>query len=262
MRLRLLSVLPAGLLGAVLLALALSGCGTQGYAPPLGKPGKATLTLSASGSATSQASATLTPFNALHVTAYYHGAQLPTTGAATPAELRQNACNGPLVAPITDGNVATTTPSPALAVYAPDPAGGMDVATASNASLFVVVWTQRNDPAATIAACGNPLSGRNQFFDLYPPTTGSSGIAVGTALITPIVATRLTFTVADASFQPVSWAVHTGSCTGATLASEQVAANTHQIEGIVFHALDLHSWWVTLTGANGATACGQVMASA
>lgn len=257
MRLRLL---PAGLLVAVLLAFALSGCGTQGYAPSLGKPGQAML--SASGSTTSQASATLTPIDALHVTVYYQGKQLPITGAATPAQLRQNACNGPLVAPITDGNVATTTSSPALVTYAPDPAGGMDVAAASSASLFVVVWTQRNDPTATIAACGNPLSGRNQFFDLYPPSTGSSGIAVGTALITPIVATRLTFTVADASFQPASWAVHTGSCTGATVANGQIAANTRQIAGVVFHTLDLHSWWVTLTGADGATACGQATASA
>jgi hypothetical protein len=72
----------------LVLALALFGCGTEGNAPPLGSPGHAILTLSGSGS--SQASVLLTPFTALHVTVYYRGKQVPTSGALTPAQLREN----------------------------------------------------------------------------------------------------------------------------------------------------------------------------
>ena len=161
----------------------------NGNAPPLGKSGHASLT--SPGSDVALASVALAPLGALRVTVYYRGKLVPTTGAQTPAELRENGCLGPLVAPISDGNPVlgagtpgtTGTPTPGagtpLADYAADPAGGMDVSFAPGANLYVVVYSQRNDPAAHILACGDPLSGQNQFFDLYPPQVLGAGSRPG-----------------------------------------------------------------------------------
>jgi len=252
----------------LVLALALGGCGTEGNAPPLGRPGHASLAISGSGS--SQASVLLTPFAALHVTVYYRGKQVPTSGALTPAQLRENGCTGPLVAPITDGSLlatgtadangtsGTSIETSALVGYVPDPSGGMDVSVAPSANLYVVVLDHRDDPAAAIVACGDPLSGKNQYFDLFPIQTGSAGIALGTALISPIAATRLDFTIKSDSLQPAAWAVHTGSCTGSVLASGSVDSKTNPETGVIYQALDSNRWWVELTGANGQTLCGQV----
>ena len=255
------ATLPASL--ALLLVMALlSGCGTHGNAPALGKPGQASL--SPSGSSESQVTVVLTPFHALHVTVYFRGKQVPTTGAQTPAQIREKDCVGPLLAPITDGNPSTSASTPgtssqaSLVDYAPDPAGGMDVAAAPSANLFVIVLNHRDDPAAAILACGDPLSGQNQFFNLNPPTVGSAGVALGTALMSPIVAVRLTFTVHDGAFHPVAWAVRQNNCTGALVAGGPLDAKTTSPEGVVYRAQDSNRWWVVLTGGNGQVLCGQV----
>jgi hypothetical protein len=253
----------APVLGLLALLLFFAGCGTQGRAPQPGKSGHANLT--SPGSDAALASVTLLPQEALRVTVYYRGKLVPTTGAQTPAELRENGCLGPQLAPITDGNLtaaAAGTPTAAASTppvdYAPDPAGGMDVAVAAGANLYVVVYSARNDPAAHIVACGDPLSGQNQYFDLYPPQELGAGVALGTALMTPIDATRLRFTVSDTTLRPVSWAMHRGSCTGAVLASGPVDSGTNPMSGVIYRALGKDQWWVELTAAGGRTLCGQV----
>ena len=255
---------------ALLALLLIAGCGTEGNAPPLGKSGHASLT--SPGSDVSLASVALAPLGALHVTVYYRGKLIPTIGAQTPAELRENGCLGPLVAPISDGNPAlgagtsgiAGTPTPGvstpLADYAVDSAGGMDVSVAPGANLYVVVYSQRDDPTARIVACGDPLSGQNQFFNLYPPQVLGAGVALGTALMTPIDATRLTFTVGNTALRPTTWAVRNGSCSGAVLASGPVDSSTSPASGVIYRALGRNKWWVDLTGAGGLTICGEVVA--
>jgi hypothetical protein len=256
-------------LALLALLLFITACGSEGNAPPLGKSGHAIL--SSPGSDIALASVGLAPLGALHVTAYYRGKLIPTTGAETPAELRENGCLGPVVAPISDGNPmlgagtpgATATPPVGarapLANYAPDPAGGMDVAVAPGANLYVVVYSARNDPAAHILACGDPLSGRNQYFDLYPPQVLGGGVALGTALMTPIDATRLSFTAGNTTLRPKTWSVRTGSCTGAVLASGPIDSSTSPMSGVIYRALGRNKWWVGLSGANGLTLCGEVV---
>src|SRR5260370_4227481 len=111
-------------------ALAVASCGTQGYAPALGKPAHVDL-----GSA---GSATLTPMHAMRVVAYYKGKLLPATGAATPAELHRDSCGGPLVAALTDG--APTSGARAGAPTMPDPDGGLAVAVDPGAQRYLVVY--------------------------------------------------------------------------------------------------------------------------
>jgi hypothetical protein len=139
----------------------------------------------------------------------------------------------------------------------------MDVSVAPSANLYVVVLRTTTGPAAasTILACGAPLSGRSQYFDLYPPQTGNAGIGLGTALMSPIVATRLDFTVSSGEGAgPSAWKAHTGSCTGAVLASGQIEANTTKPGGVIYQSLGAHPWWITLTLGDGETLCGEVSA--
>jgi hypothetical protein len=202
----------------------------------------------------------LTPFDALHVIVYYRGEKLPTVGSSTSAQLRENTCIGPLVAPIAGGDQHAA--GTGTAEYAPDPAGGMDVSVAPSANLYVVVLRTASDPseASSILACGAPLSGRSQYFDLYPPETGNAGIGLGTALMSPIVATRLDFTLSGAGARPSAWATHTGSCSGAVLASGQIEANSAKPAGVIYQAPGAHLWWMTLTLIDGQTLCGEVTA--
>jgi hypothetical protein len=263
--------LRAPVLALLALLLFIAGCGTKGNAPALGKSGHASLT--SPGSDVALASVALAPLGALRVTVYYRGKLIPTTGAQTPAELRENGCLGTLVAPISDGNPtlgagtpgATGTPAAGagtpLAEYAPDPAGGTDVAVAPGANLYVVVYSERNNPAAHIVACGDPLSGQNQYFDLYPPQVLGAGVALGTALMTPIDATRLSFTAGNTALRPTTWAVRSGSCTGAVLASGPVDSSSSSVSGVIYQALGRSKWWVELSGADGLTLCGEVVAN-
>jgi hypothetical protein len=134
----------------------------------------------------------------------------------------------------------------------------MDVAVVPGANLYVVVYSDRNDSAAHILACGDPLSGRNQYFDLYPPQVLGAGVALGTALMTPIDATRLSFTLSDATLRPTTWAVRNSSCSGAVLASGSVDPSTKPMSGVIYRALGKDLWWVELTASGGRTLCGQV----
>lgn len=246
---------------AVCLALVLTACGTQGYAPPLGKSARATLTNAADPGVTITAS--LTPAYATHVAVYFKGQPLPLTGAQTPAQLRQGSCFGPVVAPLSDGNApagVSSTPDVKpvnsevnTVTTAPDPAGGTDVDVAPGAQWYVTVLTKTNNPDAPVAACGSPLSERRQYFDLYPPQNNS--IAIGNALQDPILATHITFSGPSlASAQPTSWAVHTDNCSGPVVASGSVSQN----RATVFKALDAKTWWLSLTFAADNVLCGQV----
>ncbi|MGO8950660.1 MAG: hypothetical protein ACLQUY_24010 [Ktedonobacterales bacterium] len=251
----------AAMLAMLALVLCLVGCGTQGNAPPLGTPANATLTsLPSAGSSGAVATVVLKPFNALHVTVYYRGNKLPTVDARTPAQLRESSCAGPVVAPITVSAFGATAPgsTSSLVSYSPDPAGGMDISEAPSGNLYVVVLNPQANLLTGYLVCGAPLSGQNQYFDLYPPQVGNAGIALGTALMSPIAATALSFSITRGTFQPVAWAVHTGSCTGAVQASGSFEAKTAKPTGVIYQNPQAHRWWIILAGAGGQTLCGQV----
>jgi hypothetical protein len=251
----------AGLVATLLLALGLAACGSQGYAAPLGKP--ATATLTAAGASAATYAARITPINAVHVVVSYHGHTLPLTGAPTPAQMRRDSCFGAYVAPLTDGNPAQPAEAPgvhdATVASAPDPSGGMDVEVAPGASLFVDVLARPNDPTAPVVACGQPLSGRRQYFDLYSPTNNS--VAIGNALFDPITAAQVAISPSGGSssiLAPVSWTIHTGSCDGLPVGGHTIAAGAKApYGGTVYAALAPGNWWVTLALSDGTTLCGQ-----
>jgi hypothetical protein len=248
MRLRLVS------LCALCAMLALAACGTHGAAPTLGSPAQAVF---AGNSGRTQYTVTLTPINALRVQIFYRGAALPFAHPATPAELRQDSCFGPIVAALTQGVPAATpapsaTPTaPVAPAAAPDPADGTDVAVTPSANLYVDVRARVDDPNAPVAACGHPLSGLRQYFDLFPPA--NQDIAWGTALVDPIAATRVAVaSTAGATSSVVGWAVYPGACSGATVGSGSGSG------GVIFRPLDATAWWVTITFSDGKTACGSL----
>jgi hypothetical protein len=244
------------LIGLALVLVA--GCGTHGYAAALAKP--ITISLTASGGGQSLGSAAFTPVHATRFVAYYKGHQTPLTGAANPVVVRQGSCLGPTVAALTDGAAAlpSTATTVARAVTAADPAGGVDVAVEPGAQWYVVVFDHPNDPAAKIVACGNPLSDRQQYFDLYEASRGSAGIALGTALMAPIVATRLEVTLAQPASADQRFAVHEASCGGAEVGGGTIAANATSGGVVIFRPLDTHNWWLHMTTATGQTTCSQV----
>lgn len=242
--------------------LALAGCGTHGQAAPLGKSARASLV--APGASHPAGTASLAPFDAVHVAPFYRGAAIPVTGAQHPAQLRQGSCVGPFIAPLSDGNVITpannggATMPPALTQ--PDLQGGVDVAVAPSADLYVVVIDHPNDANAPVVACGHPLSGLRQFFDLYPPEVGSNGIGRGTALMEPLASTRVTVTLDSVATAPVTWAVRNGSCDGTTLASGTIAPGASQGAGVVFLPVQAGAWWVSVTSGSGLALCGETAA--
>jgi hypothetical protein len=231
--------------------LALAACGTHGAAPALGGPARATF---ASKDGRTQYVVTLTPINALRVQVFYRGSSLPFAHPATPAELRQGSCFGPMVAALTQGvPAATAAPGaiPTAPAAAPDPAGGTDVAVTPSANLYVDVRARADDPNAPVAACGHPLSGLRQYFDLFPPA--NQDIAWGTALVDPVAATRITVaSTAGATPSVVGWAVYPGACSGATVGSGSGP------DGVIFRPLDAAAWRVTITFSDGTTACGSL----
>jgi hypothetical protein len=244
-----------------LLGLALvlvSGCGTHGYAAALAKP--ITMSLTTPDGGQSLGSAAFTPIHATRFVAYYKGQQVPLTGAANPVEVRQGSCLGPIVAALTDGAAAlpSTATTVARALTAVDPAGGVDVAVEPGAQWYVVVFDHPNDPSAQIVACGNPLSGRQQYFDLYEASRGSAGIALGTALMAPIVATRLDIALAQPASADDRFAVHEASCGGAEVGGGTVATNAKSGGVVIFRPLDTHNWWLSMTTTAGQTICSQV----
>ena len=260
MRLHVSSSLTA--IGALVSVLVLAGCGTHGLAAPLTKSASATLT--APGASKPAGTATLISFDAVHIAAFYRGSAIPLTGAQHPAQLREDSCVGPFIAPLSDGNIITpatnggaTTPP---AATRSDPHGGVDVDVAPSGNLYVVVVDHPNDPNAPIVACGNPLSGLRQYFDLYPPSVGSNGVGRGTALMEPVASTHITVTLSSPTTALATWAVRTGSCTGAALATGTLRAGATQATGIVFQPVQTGVWWVSVSPVSGASLCGQATA--
>ena len=255
----------AGLAAALGLALmlAVAACGSQGNAPTLGKPATATLTSTAAAASAASYTARISPTTALHVVVSYHGHQLPMSGTQTPAQLRRGSCFGAYVAPLTSGNPAQPAEAPgvhdATVASAPDPNAGMDVDVAPDASLFVDVMARPSDPNAPVVACGQPLSGLRQFFDLYSPTNNS--VAIGNALFDPISAVQVAISPsagASGAPAPVSWTIHTDSCEGIPVGGETIAQGARPpYGGPVYAALAPGQWWLTLALADGTTLCGQ-----
>jgi hypothetical protein len=240
--------------------LAVTACGSHGVAAELGHP--VTLTLADAGAARASGTITLSPIHATHIAAYFGGHAIPLSGAKTPAQIRQNACIGPAVANLSDGipaGIATPAAGEPPATL-PDPAGGLDVAIEPGAQWYVVVYDHANDPNAAIVACGHPLSGNRQYFDLYQAAQGPNGIALGTALFDPIVATRIDLAVSDASpgAHPTAWALRSASCTGTALASGDVVPGSGHSSGAVFRPLDTAGWWITVAQSSGGTYCRKV----
>lgn len=234
--------------------LALAACGSQGYAPALGA--SATVALIGAAGAPSQGTAAFAPIYAAHIATYYEGKQVYYTGAKTPVALRSGDCGGKTVAALT---AATAAPVVGGLAVAPDPTSGVDVATTTSANLYVVVLQQANDASAPLLACGHPLSERRQYFDLYTPGQGANGYSLGIALMEPILATRVTVTLASPAATPTTWAVRSGSCAAAPLAQGQIAAGAKSASGVVFAPLDTSHWRLTLATASGAqTLCAQV----
>lgn len=256
---------PLLLLSALAGVLALAGCGTHGLAAPLVKPASASLV--ASGTSQPAGTASLTPFDAVHIAPFYRGSAIPLNGAPHPAQLREGSCVGPFIAALSDGNVITpannggaTTPP---AATHPDPRGGVDIDVAPSANLYVAVIDHPNDPNAPVVACGHPLSSLRQYFDLYPPDVGSNGVGRGTAFIEPVASTHVTVTLNRPASAPATWAIHTGSCDGPALATGTLPVGATQATGIVFQPVQTGAWWVSVAPASegGSSLCGKTTAS-
>lgn len=232
-----------GAVAALAPLLALAACGSHGYAPALGNV--ATIALKgASGQALGSAS--FSPTYATHIATYYRAKAVPFEGAQTPLELRADTCTGKTLAALTAATAAPITNGPLVAV---DPHGGVDVATTMNGNLYVVVRDHANDASAPLLACGHPLDGRRQFFDLYTPGAGSNGYELGITLMEPIVATQTRVTLAAPATQPVPWAVRLNSCSGQPLAQGQIAAGAQSATSAIFSPLDASKWTVTIGAA-------------
>jgi hypothetical protein len=254
-----------GLLACALLAFV--GCGSHGSAAALGDAAHVALTWNGGGDA---GSATLTPFYATHIVTYLGADEIPYDGAKTPLQLRQGDCAGKVVAALTANAYVPSGTQPPL--MRQDAAGGVDVAIAPSGDLWVTMLSGAGADA-TILACGHPLSEKRQYFDLLTVTTSPSGLllghtlgtallghTLGTALTEPIVASRLDVSLAPSGGGPLSWAVRSGSCTGATVAGGTLESDAKQ-GAVVFRAPDTSAWWLSVTGGGGPgakTACGKV----
>lgn len=238
--------------------LALAGCGTHGYAAPLAKP--VTIALSAPGESQSLGIATFTPIHATRFVAYYKGHQIPNTGAANPAIIREGSCTGPAVAPLTDGTseILNAQGASSSAATQPDPSGGEDIAVNPGSNWYVVVFDHPNDAAAPIVACGNALSDRQQYFDLYEAARGSAGIALGTALMSPIVATRLDITLDKQATSVYQLAVSQSNCQGAAIWTGTIERGASSKSSVIFRPLDAQSWWLSMSSTNGRPDCVKV----
>lgn len=248
----------AALLSVALGALLLAGCGSQGYAAPLGKNAHATL--SAPGAHAPAGSASLLREYATHITVYYPSStQVPYSTPATPVQLRAQSCDGPVLAALTAG---APGPSGTAPLVRADPAGGVFVALAQSQVQYVAILARANDAPATVLACGHPLSGRKQFFDLYPPSVGSNGYGRGIALMEPIVATAITISLRAPQPYGANWTLRTGSCAGQVLASGSIAAHASAGAGEIFSAQGGDSWWLAVAPGGADTSgalCGQVV---
>jgi hypothetical protein len=233
-------------------ALALAACGSQGYAPALGK----TTTTPLSGA--QPGALTLTPIYATHVVTYYQGKLVPYAGAQTPVELRKGSCTGPVIATLTE---ATAAPAPAgAATVAPDAAKGVDVAAVVDQNVYVVIRARANNPNAAQLACGSPLSSRRQYFDLYTPGQGSNGPQLGLTLIEPVVATRAETRLTAPASTPLTWAIYADGCDGTVLTQGQISQGATTSDGVIFQAAPASGWSVAIAPTDAATpaTCQQV----
>lgn len=248
-----------GMAGALTLTLAaLAGCGTRGYAPPLSKPATATF----SGSA---GTVTLTAVYGMHILNFLHGAQVPASDEKIPIVLRRDACDGPTVAVLTKaatGDVAAT-PAADSAIPAATRAtddGGIDVALQQGTQWHVVVLGAPHDPKAEIVACGEPISDRAQYFDLWPSTLATTQVAIGATRMQPIEITKLGFALAGNADVGAAWSLRKDGCDGATVAEGRVPTGGESDNGgYAFAAPDVEHWWLRVqpSGA-GALLCAQV----
>jgi hypothetical protein len=226
----------------LVMALALAACGSQGYAPALGKATTTTL------SGAQPGSLTLTPFYATHIVVYYLNKLIPYVGAQTPVELRQGSCAGPVIVALTE---ATTVPAPTGVAIAPDPTSGVDVALVGDQNMYVVVRARAGDPNAAQLACGAPLSSRRQYFSLFTPGQGSNGTQLGLTLFDPLIATRAQTRLNTSAPTSLTWAVYAADgCEGAALAQGQIARGATSGNGVIFQSAPTAGWSVSLTSAS------------
>ena len=171
-------------------------------------------------------------------------------------ELRQESCTGKTLAALTQATAAPIANGLPVAV---DAKSGVDVAVTLSENLYVVVRERANDATSPELACGHPLSGRRQYFDLYTPGQGSNGYSLGIALTEPIVASRVAVTLTSPAATAMTWAVRADSCAGQPLAQGSIAAGATSASGIVFAALNPGHWRLTLATSDGAQrACATV----
>jgi len=245
----------AALTGMVAFVTLLAACGSHGSASPLGQVSQATLIAGS----TEIGNATITPFHALRVVAYYQGKPIPLVNAQTPVIVRQGSCTGTFVGAVTDGVTVTAGEGAHAVASAPAPDGGTYLAVTPSANLYVVILAQRGDTSGHILACGNPLSGLRQYFGLFAPGQAASGIAQGTALTDPVNATRLTFSLQHALSGEGTWAIHTASCSGQVVASGSLPAGQTHVTTETFKTLSAGKWWLSVTDS-GKTTCSQFTA--
>lgn len=232
-----------GLLAPLVTLLALAACGSQGYAPTLGKATTTTL------SGAQPGSLTLTPIYATHVVTYYRGVLVPYANAQTPVELRKGSCTGPILATLTE-TTAAPAPSGAAPVALDSAKKGVDVAAVVDENVYVVIRARANDPNAAQLACGSPLSSRRQYFDLYTPGQGSNGAQLGLTLIEPIAATHAQTRLTTAAATSLTWAVYAGGCDGQALAQGQIAQGATTGDGVIFQSAPASGWSVSLAPAS------------
>lgn len=189
-----------GVFGVLALcAFVVVGCGNQSKAAPLGQ-GR-TISLGNLGTAT------ITPFYAVHIVTYYPSSKaVPFKNATNPVQLRQGSCLGKVVAALTDG-----APIPSGAPTATEASAGVYLPMAQDKSMYVDVL-EKNDPNAKVLACGHPLDGGRQYFDLFLPSQGANGYGRGMVLMEPVVASRVTFSLPKAASQDMAWAIMDGKC--------------------------------------------------
>jgi hypothetical protein len=250
------SRIAAACLGLLAALLALSACGSQGYAPPL--TNAVHVTLPGNGAAHPGGSATLTPTYGGHYAVYLQGKQVPYHNPATPVELRKGSCTGPVIGALTDNTPAM----PQLPIMQPASDNGADVAIAPAADVYVVVLAQAGNPNAPAFACGNPLSERRQYFELWPAGADET-VGIGTVLSESLVSTKVDISLDTpaTTAAPVAWAIRSGSCTGATVANGTLTGGTTSASGFIFQQLASDKWWLTLAPTGQQGSCVKVSGS-
>lgn len=239
--------LAALLAGLGVVAAVVAGCGAKGYASP-------ELGASVAVTVGSLGKADLQPFSAEHIVTWYPSADaVPYANPKTPLQLRQGGCGGKVIAALTEDAPGPSGTAPVVQ----QAKTGVDVALQQDTSQFVTVLATPNDPNAKVLACGNPLDGGRQYFDLFPPEVGPNGYGRGITLMEPIVATRVNLTLDQPAASGGTWTLHSGSCAnpGTQLASGHFNAGDKSAQGVVF-ASPSTSWSLSVQEGQSAPICG------